>query len=327
MQKSYNPLIDVLMPVYNAKDFLNEAIDSLLAQTYTNWILIVIDDASTDNSVEIVEAYKDNRIQLIKKSKNTGSYDTLNQGLKKAKGKYIAILDADDICHPERFQRQVHFLESSSEIGLCGTWVKTFGLGKEKIWKYPTKTEEIRCALLFHNCFAHSSVMIRRSILEKHNLLYNTARMAQDYDLWVRISEYTQTANIKTPLVYYRVYPHSKSALKRQEQHIAVDEIVNYQLQKLQVNFTANDLLFHSYFTYRKNQMPALSFSFLYRTFSWCYKLLKTNYSTQKYSQTTLVYTIFGIYATSLLRKQIDRILFLFKKISPTKSTSSLNLH
>ncbi len=115
------PRITVIMPVYNCELYIKEAIDSILNQTFTDFEFLIIDDASTDKTVSIIKEYKDFRIQLIEKEGNKGISDSLNYGLKVAKGEYIARMDGDDISLPERFVKQVTFLDSNPDVILCGS--------------------------------------------------------------------------------------------------------------------------------------------------------------------------------------------------------------
>src|SRR5688572_768328 len=114
------PLISVLMPVYNAGPYLKESIESVLAQTYDNFEFLIINDGSTDSSEKEILSYNDVRIHYVKCETNSGLIATLNQGLALATGKYIVRMDADDICRPQRFEKQVRFMENHPEIGICG---------------------------------------------------------------------------------------------------------------------------------------------------------------------------------------------------------------
>lgn len=157
------PTITVLMPVFNCELYIKDAVDSILNQTYNNFEFLIIDDASTDETVSIIKAYTDSRIKLIEKPINTGLTNSLNQGLKLAKGKYIARMDGDDISLPERFEKQITFLEKNPEVVLCGSWFNV--IGSELVIKTPENYEDIKLALLKGNCIAHPSVMMRNKFL------------------------------------------------------------------------------------------------------------------------------------------------------------------
>jgi glycosyltransferase involved in cell wall biosynthesis len=211
------PCITILLPTYNAEAFIKETIKSILAQTYSNWECLIIDDASTDQTVQIIKRFKDKRIQLIEKPKNSGYTNSLNQGLQCAKGKYIARMDADDIALPQRLERQYQFMESHPEVVVCGTAYRI--LGTERTVTMPLDNKSIKNQLLKQTCFAHPTVMLRKKILIDNNLKYNIEKEpAEDYDLWVRLLSFGKMANIKEVLLEYRLHDNQVSIIRRQRQ-------------------------------------------------------------------------------------------------------------
>jgi glycosyltransferase involved in cell wall biosynthesis len=200
-------MISVILPVYNGAAYLKEAIESILNQTYTNFELIIINDGSIDTSEKIIKFFCDSRIIYLYQE-NQGLAATLNNGIKIAKGKYIARQDQDDISLPDRFKRQIAYLEAHSQCGMVGCWAKilTGNSSKERFHKHPSEYAEILFELLFDNPIVHSSVMIRRSVFETVGL-YTTDKMRQppeDYELWSRIAKYYPIANIPEVLQHYR---------------------------------------------------------------------------------------------------------------------------
>lgn len=205
--------ISVIMPVYNCELYVKEAIDSVLNQTYTNFELLIIDDASTDKTIELVKEYVDVRINLIEKSINTGLTNSLNLGLQLAKGEYIARMDGDDISLPERFAKQVLFLEENQEVILCGSWFSI--IGSDTIIRVPEHHEEIKLAFLKGNCIAHPSVMMRKLVLDAFQVVYDVSKEpAEDYDLWVRLMLKGKLHNLQEVLLDYRT--HGEQVTKRQ---------------------------------------------------------------------------------------------------------------
>ncbi len=204
------PLVSVVLSVYNGEKYLEESIDSILQQCYTNFEFIIINDGSTDKSLEIIKSYDDKRIVLINRE-NKGLIESLNEGIRKSRGKYIARMDADDIALPSRFEEQVRFMDKNLDIGICGTAVIGFGENiQEHIWKLSSIDVTLKAELLFSSCFAHPSVMIRRKIIVENELYYNKGFLhAEDFELWVRMSEYTKFFNLKIPLLKYRVVKDS----------------------------------------------------------------------------------------------------------------------
>jgi len=218
------PRITVLMPVYNCELYIKEAIDSILVQTYTNFELLILDDASTDSTVSIIKSYDDSRIQLIQKPINTGLSYSLNLGLKLAKGKYIARMDGDDVSLPERFAKQVAFLEANLDIVLCGSWFNI--IDSDAVKKLPENNEGIKLALLRGNCIAHPSVMIRKQILDEFPVVFDASKEpAEDYDLWVRLFSLGKLHNLQEALLNYRMYAGQVSHKRAEEQRKRVTEI------------------------------------------------------------------------------------------------------
>lgn len=212
------PKISVLMPVYNCELYIKEAVESILNQTYTNFEFIIIDDASTDKTVSIIKTYNDSRIQLIEKSLNTGLTNSLNKGLKLAKGRYIARMDGDDISLPERFEKQIAFLDNNPDISLCGSSYKV--IGSDIVKRLPEHNEDIKLGLLRGNCMVHSSVMIRKQILDEFSIVYDVSKEpAEDYDLWVRLLSFGKLHNLQEALLNYRVH-YTQVSQKRDIQQI-----------------------------------------------------------------------------------------------------------
>lgn len=202
------PKISVIMSVYNGEKFLEEAVLSVLNQTYKDFEFIIIDDGSTDSSLEMLGGFekKDERIRLVSR-KNKGLTPSLNEGIKLAQGEYIARMDGDDISMPERFEKQLDFLEKNKEIALCGTWAINIDENGNEIGEYktPTTHKEIKKMILFHNPFIHPSVMIRKSVFEKVGLYSEHFKHIEDYELWTRVLAHFKTANIQEFLLKYRI--------------------------------------------------------------------------------------------------------------------------
>lgn len=185
-----NSLISVVMPVYNAENFLHEAIQSVLNQDYIDFEFIIIDDGSTDNSPLIINCYKDSRIRYFRHEKNLGLIDSLNHGIKLSQGKYIARMDADDICHFERFKKQLVKLENSN-ADICGCHWHVINEKGKLIDNVIVPIESYYFPLSLSNGspFAHGSVMIRSDFIKKNNLLYGSEKYAEDLKLWIEFFE------------------------------------------------------------------------------------------------------------------------------------------
>ncbi len=212
------PKVSVVMPVLNGENFLREALDSIIAQTIDDWEFIIISEFGSNSvATEILQEYeaKDSRIQVIFNQTSLGIGRSLNTGVRAASGEYIARMDADDLSYPTRFQKQVAFLDENPEIGICGTWQKHCGRRGTWIHRPPAKEQELAASLLFSCEMCHSTVMMRREVLEKSKLFYNEAYAAEDFELWGRAIAVTALANLPEVLGEYR-YGNTLTTEKRE---------------------------------------------------------------------------------------------------------------
>jgi glycosyltransferase involved in cell wall biosynthesis len=203
------PTVSVLLPVYNSGRFLREAIDSVLAQTYTDFELLVLNDGSTDGSGAIINSYTDPRLKHLPNDRNRGLIYTLNRGIDLAQGTYIARMDGDDICRPERLAKQVAFLESNNAAIVASTLEMMNESGAPlPPWKEDRaciSPESIGECLLRNNCIGHPSIMGRTAILKQYRY-QEDQKEAEDYDLWLRlVADGKIVAKIDEPLLRYRV--------------------------------------------------------------------------------------------------------------------------
>jgi len=236
------PKITVLMPVYNGENYVREAMESILNQTYQYFEFLIIDDGSTDKSVEIIESFIDERIRLVKNGQNIGLIATLNKGLDLASGKYVARMDCDDVSLPERLKHQVDFMEKNSKIGICGTWFRF--IPTNEIIKYPTKHEDIILKLLTGNALAHPTVIMRTSILRENILYYDmNFSHAEDYEFWVRLAKIVKIANIPEVLLNYRMHDNQISVVYNKNQSEVVANIKINQLLDLGIELNDQEKL------------------------------------------------------------------------------------
>lgn len=211
--------VSVLLPVFNGEKYIKEAVDSVLSQTFTDFELLILDGGSTDNTLNILKAYNDKRLRIV--PCNSGSIaGDLNQGYKQAKGEYIARMDGDDICMPERFAKQVKYLDTHPECDALGTAYKHFYNSAELNrgqTKRPGKQQKItnKDHLLTNDrpFIAHPTAMMRKTALEKiadnGNIYRPQFVSAEDCDLWLRFSEHTILHNLDDVLLKYRVRKNS----------------------------------------------------------------------------------------------------------------------
>lgn len=203
---SNTPLISVLMPAYNAEMYIEEAIQSILNQTFTDFELIIVNDGSTDRTEEIILSFDDKRIRYTKNKTNLRLIASLNKSIELARGKYIARMDADDISLPNRFRKQVQFLETHLDYALCSSWAYLINEKGEKTGriKLIDNNNLLKINLLFTNPFVHPATMIRTDTLRKFN--YNPAALHnEDFDLWLRMAnDRLKMTNIPEFLIKYR---------------------------------------------------------------------------------------------------------------------------
>lgn len=226
------PLVSVIMPVYNCELYIKEAVESILNQTFQDFELIIIDDCSSDSTLQICKSFVDNRIMIIEKDHNSGITNSLNFGLHTAKGKFIARMDGDDISMPTRFEKQVAFLDSNPEIILCGT--SYIVIGQDQAYSLPQSHEAIKVNLLQANCIVHPSVMLRKDILIANNLSYDfKMEPAEDYDLWVRLAQVGKLHNLPECLLQYRVHDSQVSTIRNDKQIQVANQVRLKVLQLL----------------------------------------------------------------------------------------------
>lgn len=307
------PLVSVVMSVYNGERYLREAIESTLKQTFKDFEFLIINDGSTDSTVEILKGYKDPRIKIINNKKNIGLTKSLNKGLRIARGEYIARQDADDVSAPERLEKEINFLEKHRDYAVVGTFVKILNEDSEVIGLLDRLTEDnqIRERFGTDNCITHGSAVIRKKCLLDVGFYDESIVRAQDYELWLRLSEKYRLANIPEYLYMWREHDENIEAKHVGEQKISVIlAMVKHKFSIIEhatilfINFIANHNLIS------QPKPLAIIFSFLgFITFN-------------KLAPSTLHKLIYRIRFTS----RVNIILNDFKvnKISLEKATSSL---
>lgn len=226
-----SPLVSVVMPVYNSATYLEQAIRSILNQTFTNFELIIFNDGSEDNSSDIIKAIKDERIRFFDDSQNTGYVIRLNEGLRIAHGKYIARMDSDDIAYPERLAKQVAFMEIHTTVGVCGTAFQTFG-SRNISANMPVEDSAIREFMLVHNPIGHPTVMMRKSVIDEYDLKYEQDYTpAEDYRMWYDFSKVSSLRNLPDILLDYRTHDNQISNSMNTIQRANVNKVRWLQLQ------------------------------------------------------------------------------------------------
>lgn len=231
--KKTRPLISIVMPYYNSSKFIRQAIWSTLRQSFKDFELILIDDGSQDNSADIANSFKDERIIHVHRKHDYIS--SLNTGLDIATGKFIARMDADDIMHPDRLLVQSMLLERNSNIDFCSSWCTVFNDYTGETYPQKTRFGHISnplVSLLLCNCFVHPSMMFRRNFIEEHKLRYKQYKYAEDYKLWADAAiAGAKFYTLPQLLLFYRFHNNQISELFKEEQNktglIIREEIMN----------------------------------------------------------------------------------------------------
>jgi len=274
--------ISVILPVFNSRDYVREAIESVLNQSYSDFELIIINDGSTDSSSAIIESFNDKRIIYINNSKNSGLISTLNEGLKLAKGKYIARMDADDICLPDRFKRQVDALDKSDDIILVSSDYYEMKGSDLKLSTGFSGSDEIKSTLLFAPCIAHPTVMMRH-VFSDGTLRYNPEfKHTEDYKLWTELSFKGEFVNLNIPLLKYRSHGDQISAQFSSLQRMNSEKIRQSYLEQRGFVFSEQELEIHHVIA---NNSFIRSIEQLNRIEAWLNSLMMQNRSKKMFSE------------------------------------------
>jgi len=213
------PKLSVLTSIYNTNpEHLRSAIESVLNQTFTDFEFLILNDSPDNKDLKkIVKSYRDKRIKYFENDKNLGIGESRNKLLDLAHGEYIAVFDHDDICVPDRFQREVDYLDSHLEIGVVSGWLQYFGDAGNLICN-PETDEMIKIYLTGCCCVAHTAMMVRKSIIDDNNIRYNKKYYpVEDYDLLSQLMDVTNFYNIQSVMVMYRIHKNSVSVVHKQK--------------------------------------------------------------------------------------------------------------
>lgn len=208
------PSISVLMSVYNGEKYVKESIESVLDQSFRDFEFIIVNDGSTDRSLDIINSFKDPRIKVINNVENKGLIFSLNKGIEYAKGKYIIRFDADDICLKDRFKEQYEYMENNTDVAMMSAYAKWFVDGKSlitKVIKSDIDYEKIKSKFIFENHINHSCVILRKNIIDKENYRYDKRYLhIEDYGLWLEIAKKYKVSTLDKVLLKCRI---SKSSV------------------------------------------------------------------------------------------------------------------
>ena len=250
------PLVSIVLPAYNREQYITASIESILQQTYVNWELIIVDDCSTDNTLNIIQSFKDSRIKVLKNDINSGVSITLNKAISFASGDYIFRQDSDDISLPDRLKKQILFLETHRHIDICGAWMQV--MNEEIILKYPEFCNQIEAAMLLSYPMASPSIVFRKNVFKKFRF-QNDLRSGEDYQLLSEAITYFKAYNLQEVLVLYRKHDDQISTHHFNSQRMADIEIqlsilkkIDFDTQLYNDDFIKKMFFINEYFTVKE---------------------------------------------------------------------------
>lgn len=325
------PLVSCIMSTYNRFDYLNESVESILNQTYQNFeLIVVLEKCENQSKIEkILKNYNDSRIIIIKNLEKLGFAASLNIAINYSNGKYIARMDDDDISLPERFEKQVRFMENNPKIGISGTMAEIFMNGTGLI-KIETDPEVLKIITLYKTPFCHPSVIFRKELLDKFNLRYNPDYFTEDYELWSRAIKFFDISNIEEVLLKYRVNQQSLTNGQKNEIkiHTSHKRIMSNQFNEyLKLNVSENEL---ELFQGRKEIMYGRfnTKSIIRMKNNLFKKIIKYNKKTKFYDEKKLIQAL-NIDLTNngiifIMKKNIKRIFYPIYSYIITKIVNSV---
>lgn len=311
------PLISVIMPIYNEEEYIADCIKSIQSQTLKSFEFIIIDDCSTDRTVEIIEELKaktgDERIVLVKGEINKGLTKNLNIALGMAKGKYIARMDGDDIAVPERFEKQVKYLEEHPEIILISCNTNTFG-DQSLVSDYAAPPEVLKCRMLIRPVMGHPGFMFRRELFEKYGIYYDEHFIsAQDYDIAARVVKEHKIGVAPEVLVRYRSHKGQVSQAGVGKQFKFADEIRSRLVGELGIKLSEREWdAFHKWVLEQPGEI-----NYYVANKVLVERILKANITYRLYDQTTLKKVLWQQYFRWMLRAGNSGYVFKICSVNP----------
>lgn len=270
------PDISVLMPAYNEENHILQSITSILKQSFQNLELIIVDDGSTDKTVEIIEKIKDSRLNLIKLPENKGNRYAINVAIKNARGKYLVRQDADDISLESRLEKQFDFMESNPDIGFSGGAIEFIG-NQSGVQTFPITPKEVQVHFLFGTSVSQPASIIRRSIIVDNSLFYEEgkASFAEDFQYFFRLSKLTKGANLSDTLIKYRRHDGNISSLIGSQNSFLSKEILEEVLTHYYESPSEEELYLHN--KLRSRDKDVINVSELKKIYLWKNKLSENN--------------------------------------------------
>ena len=278
------PSVSVVMPVYNGGQYLAEAINSILLQTFLDFEFIIIDDGSTDQTIDVINRFKDRKIILNQNPNNIGNYASRNIGMQLARGRYICVMDADDVAFPHRLEKQFAHMDANPEVGICGSFIQIIPNGG--VPNFVTNEELLKVAFLSNNYCSHPSLILRKEFLKRYDLSYNEKYYySADFDLCARGFQHFRLQNIPDILLQYRRHAEQISTAKFDEQQNYADTIRISQLVD-KLGFTGNEIPIDIHL--RLMKMQTIERNEQKKTEDWINALLEKNKECNQFDESLL---------------------------------------
>lgn len=214
------PLVSILLSVKDGEEYLDTCLRSIAQQTYSYWEIVIVNDGSTDDTEQLITQWKSSvsqQVHVIHHSKAYGLTVSLNEASARARGVYLARIDADDTWHESKLEKQINFLETNPDVGIVGTWYVNITNAHTRTIHLPVLDKAIKKIMFRKNPFGHSCVVMRKTLFEKVSGYDETLRYAQDRDLWFRLRPHTSFVNIPEVLVRRLSHPSKSQTHKRQQ--------------------------------------------------------------------------------------------------------------
>jgi glycosyltransferase involved in cell wall biosynthesis len=279
-------LVSVIIPVFNAAQYMGDCLQSICRQTYANLEIIVVDDASTDGSGALAQSLNDKRIRVIQQTQNRGLAESVNTAIRLARGAFIARMDADDIALPTRIEKQVRFLEANPEVDIVGAAMRSFGHG-HYTHRFPAGHDACKARLLFNVCFGHPTVLMRKRLFDSEENFYRPElrQYSEEYELWCRLADRHRFANLQEVLLLYRTFADDH---KREASHKRRSNSFHIRKKFLQDQLgVASDEVFLAH-DHLANLDAAASLSELTGWVLWLHEIEARNKITQSFAPVAL---------------------------------------
>lgn len=247
--------VSVVMSVYNEEKYIKDSIYSVINQTFSDWELIIIDDGSSDKTVEMIHTFQDDRIRLYCNEKNEGLIHNLNLGLSLATGDYIARMDGDDISEPTRFEKQVSYLDQHEDVVMTGCYVETFGNENHK-WRPKNQAQILKATMLLRPVLAHPSIMFRRERIEKHEIRYHSEyKHAEDYKFISDVSQIGNLAVVEEVLFRYRIHAAQVTSKGNTVQAATADRVRKELLKQVGVELSEDEFMIYKKWVHEESKV------------------------------------------------------------------------